>query len=142
MKWFEKCILELTHHNMFDSTEHRNRFQDLVSCYSTAPFFTKGLCKCMYLASWDEEHFEVMLSTLNEMVISGDKNVRQMAQNGQVLAVQSQGYDQEIYKLSASFLTNSEYTLPDFTTFDPDGAHLIRKAILAGKYIDDLQEDI
>jgi len=109
MKWFEKCILELTHHNMFDSTEHRNRFQDLVSCYSTAPFFTKGLCKCMYLASWDEEHFEIMLSTLNEMVISDDKNVRHMAQNGQVLAVQSQGYDQEIYKLSASFLTNSEY---------------------------------
>ena len=140
MQWFEKCLLELTHHNMFESTAHRNRFQDLISCYCNAPFFCKGLCKCMYLSSWDEEHFEIMLTTMNEMVINGEKNVRDMARQGMVMAAQSTGYDQEIYKLSASFLTNSEYTLPDLTVFDPDGALLIRKAILAGKYIDDLPE--
>ena len=50
MKWFEKCLLELTHHNMFESTEHRNRFLDLITCYYQAPFFTKGLCKLPFIS--------------------------------------------------------------------------------------------
>ena len=140
MKWFEKCLLELTHHNMFESTDHRNRFMDLVSCYYTAPFFTKGLCKCMYLSSWDDEHFMVMLSTLNDMVIDGARSLNMMAQQGEVIANQIDGYEAEVYKLSTSFLTNTEYTLPDFALMDPDGAYIIRKAIMAGKYIDDLPE--
>ncbi len=140
MEWYEKCVLELTHHNMFESSGHRDRFRDLTSCYYTAPFFTKGLCKCMYLSSWDDEHFGVMLATLNSLIIDGDKNVQGMAEQGGVLSTQLSGADAEIYKLSTAFLTGSEYEVPDFTQLDSEGAHIIRKAILAGKYIDDLPD--
>ena len=140
MRWFEKCLLELAHHNMFESTEHRGRFLDLISCYAQAPFFSKGLCKCMYLSSWDDEHFLIMLTTLNEMVIDGEKTLKGMAGQGSALAHQAEGYEAEIYKLSTAFLTNTEYTLPDLTIMDPDGAYIIRQAVLAGKYIDDLPD--
>ena len=140
MKWYEKCLLELTHHNMFESSGHRDRFLDLTSCYYSAPFLSKGLCKCMYQSSWDEEHFGVMLDTLNDLIIGGDKNVKSMTEQGSVLSQQLTGYDAEIYKLSTAFLADTEYPLPDFTTMDPDGAYIIRKALLAGRYIDDLPD--
>ena len=73
MNWNEKCLLELSHHNLFESTDHRQRFRDLIDCYFTAPFFTKGLCKCIYIASWDDEHFIEILAMLNDLTASGAK---------------------------------------------------------------------
>ncbi len=55
MNWYERCINELDRYNLFDNTAQRERFRDLISCYYEAPFFSKGLAKCMYLACWDEE---------------------------------------------------------------------------------------
>ena len=140
MKWFEKCLLELTHHGMFESTDHRSRFLDLTSCYFNAPFFTKGLAKCMYLSSWDDEHFIFMLSTLNDMILDGAKSVRNMAEQGLALADAAESGDREIFLLSAAFLLNTPYRTPDYTVLDPDVAYKIRKAIIAGKYIDDLPD--
>ena len=140
MKWYEKCILELTHHNMFESSQHRSRFLDLTSCYCDAPFFTKGLCKCMYLSSWDDEHFGVMLDTLNGIIIGQERTLKGMAEQGDVLSRQMSGTDAEIYKLSTSFLNGTPYQVPDFSTLDPDGAYIIRKALMAGQYIDDLPD--
>ena len=140
MKWFEKCLLELTHHNLFETTEHRSRFLDLTSCYYTAPFFTKGLCKCMYLSSGDEDHFDVMLDTMNGMIINGVKDLRMMTEEGRILSRQLQGTDGEIYKLATCFLSREPYELPDMDIMDPDIAYLIRRALLAGRCIDDLPD--
>ena len=38
--------------NMFQDSGHRTRFKELLDCYADFPFFTKGLCKCMYLAEY------------------------------------------------------------------------------------------
>ena len=69
MKWSEKCIMELTHRNLFENDDHRARFRDLLDCYCDAPFFSKGLCKCMYLSSWDQKQFTQILDVLNEMIL-------------------------------------------------------------------------
>lgn len=140
MQWYEKCILELTHHNLFENTEHRNRFRDLVSCYADAPFFTKGLCKCMYLSSWDDIHFMVMLDTVNAMVIDGDRSLKNMSGQGSALAHQLTGSDAEIYRLATAFTTNTDYSLPDFAAMESDAAYLIRRALLAAQYIDELPD--
>ena len=140
MFWNEKCLLELTHHNLFESTEHRNRFRELLDCYYEAPFFTKGICKCMYLASWDELHFMQILSILNEMMISDSAALQKMRENGEALSRQAEGYEENIYALSLSFLTNSYYELPDFSRIDPETAHIIRRSILAASFIDDLPD--
>lgn len=140
MNWNEKCVLELTHHNLFDSTDHRLRFIELLGCYYSASFFTKGLCKCMYLACWDEEHFMEILSMLNELTLNGSRNLKIMKDHGEVLSREAQGFDTELYNLSLSFLTDTYYKLPDFSRIDPDEAHLIRQALMASRLIDDLPD--
>ena len=140
MNWNEKCLLELTHHNMFETTDHRNRFRDLLNCYYTAPFFTKGLCKCLYLSAWDDEHFMQMLDILNHLTIEGARDLRSMSDNGEVMASRLSGTEAEVYALSNSFITGSNYTQPDFTLMDSEGAHIIRQALLASMYIDDLPD--
>lgn len=138
MNWNEKCLLELTHHNLFEDSSHRLRFRDLLNCYFTSPFFTKGLCKCMYLSSWDDEHFAVMLDVLNAMTLEGDKTLKTMKDEGEVMEKACTGYDVEILRLSNAFLNDRPYTMPDLGILDPEGAHIIRQAVLAGQYIDEL----
>ncbi len=142
MRWDEKCLLELTHHNMFESTEHRNRFREILNCYYTAPFFTKGLCKCMYLGTWDDVHYADLMSIINLITIEGTRSLKTMADEGDAMSEQLTGADAEIYKLSTSFITNRPYTLPDLTMIDPEGAHIIRQGLLASKYIDDLPDPV
>lgn len=141
MHWDEKCLLELTHHNMFESTDHRSRFHEILNCYYRAPFFSKGLCKCMYLATWDDNHYAEMLGMLNLLTIEGSKNLVPMAEEGAVMAEQSSGADSEIYKLSTSFINHEPYETPDLTLLDSDSAHIIRQALTASRLIDDLPDE-
>ena len=140
MNWNEKCLMELTHRNLFEDSDHRMRFRDLLNCYFKAPFFTKGLCKCMYLSSWDDEHFAVMLEILNQMTLEGDKNLRMMKDQGEVLELQLEGYEAEVFRLSNAFLNDRLYTPSDLGVMDPEGAHIIRQALRAVEYIDELPE--
>ena len=118
MRWSDKCMLELTHHNLFENDEHRSRFRDLLECYSEAPFFTKGLCKCMYLSAWDNEHFAVMLDILNAMTINRQNNLDDMKDQGEVLEAAAENGEledassAEIWKLSNAFLNNKPYDSP------------------------------
>lgn len=138
MNWNEKCFMELTQRNLFENSEHEKRFRDLLNCYYQAPFFSKGLCKCMYLSSWDDEHFVVMLDILNQMTLEGDKNLHQMKDQGEVLELQMEGSEAEIFKLSNALLNDTPYTLPEFDLMDPEGAYIIKRALLAAQYIDEL----
>ena len=67
MKWKDKCFDALDEAGMFENSGHRTRFKELTDCYCNYPFFTRGLCKCMYLSAWDEEHFCILLGTLADM---------------------------------------------------------------------------
>ena len=143
MRWSDKCMLELTHHNLFENDEHRSRFRDLLECYSEAPFFTKGLCKCMYLSAWDNEHFAVMLDILNAMTINRQNNLDDMkeleaaAENGELEDASSA----EIWKLSNAFLNNKPYdssSLHSLEIDDPDTAYLIKRALLTADVIDQI----
>ncbi len=140
MQWSEKCLLELTHHNMFENSEHRLRFRDLINCYYQAPFFTKGLCKCMYLACWDDEHFTIMLDMLNDLTINGSKNLRMMREQGFHMEQTATPEEKAIMNLSNSFISGSVFNVPDFDTMDPEVAHIIRRGMTASIYIDDLPD--
>lgn len=48
----DACLFALDKAKLFESSGHRTRFKELMDCYSQFPFFTKGLCKCMYLSAW------------------------------------------------------------------------------------------
>ena len=145
MKWSEKCIMELTHRNLFENDGHRARFRDLLDCYCDAPFFTKGLCKCMYLSAWDQTHFTQILDVLNEMVLERDNALNLMRDNGMVLeqTARSEGDSTTagILEVSKAFLNETPYDrthLSDLEVNDPETAYIIKRGLLASQCIDDL----
>lgn len=140
MNWNEKCMLDLTHHNLFEDNAHRIRFRDLLNCYYGAAFFTKGLCKCMYLSCWDEEHFAIMLEILNEMTLDGDKNLNMMKDQGEIMVQSSVGFENVVLRLSNAFLNDTFFEMPDLGVMNPEGAHIIRQAVKAAEYIEELPE--
>ena len=140
MIWTDKCLMELTHHNVFDSSQHRLRFRDLVFCYYDAPFFNKALCKCMYLASWDDSYFADMLVLLNDMTIEDQKDLTIMIDQYQIEALQEKGTAAQVYQLYYCFITETEYQHPDYTLIDAEEAHMIRQALITAQFIDDLPE--
>lgn len=141
MKWEERCLLELTHRNVFGDEAHRLRFRDLLTCYVDAPFFTKGLCKCMFLNASTERHFYLLLDTLNEITLEGARDLKLM-RDSLVYRMTTNDPDdiaeRAFIHLSIAFLDGEPYEMPDIAIIAPDGVHAMRNALLAASYIDEL----
>lgn len=134
------CMSALMEQKLFENTEHSGRFSELISCYSGYPFFNRGIAKCMYLSSWDMEHFLVILDILNDLTISRSQDLEPMKDNGKTLEEKAEGYDKYVMQLSACFLNDTEYTLPE----DPiaeEGLYIIQRALKAAKVIDQVFEE-
>ena len=130
-----RCLRELEIKGLFETPEHRSRFSELLNCYCNYPFFNKGLCKCMYLSSWDMEHFIVMLDILNDMTIGKNQNLQLMEDNGKVLENMSDGYDRYIFQLAGAFLTSQDFQMP-YVPIDKEGQHIIQRALEAAEVIE------
>ena len=145
MKWSEKCMMELTHRNLFENDDHRARFKDLLDCYCDAPFFTKGLSKCMYLSAWDQKQFTQILDVLNEMVIEQKNALSLMKDNGMVLEQKARDEGDtamaSILEASKDFINDVPYDrsrLSELEVLDPETAYIIKRGLLASQCIDDL----
>lgn len=138
MDWKEKCIFALDAEKMFEDSAHRMRFKELVDCYKNYPFFTRGLCKCIYMSAWDEEHFCVMLETLTELSLAREKDTTEMSHKGESLAEEQIGEEYYVFQLSASLLNDLPYHVPDDVTFSPENTYLIRRVLQAAEIIDSL----
>lgn len=138
MNWKEQWIVALDKENLFENSGHRTRFKELLDCYADYPFFTKGLCKCMYLSAWDEEHFCIMLSMLTEMSLEHEKNTDEMRTQGDVLIEEQPEEESYIYQLSNAFLDNTVFQLDDPQKVHPDILYIIQKALQASDIIDRL----
>lgn len=122
--------------NMFEDPGHRSRFKELLDCYADFPFFTKGLCKCMYLSAWDDEHFCIMLEILTDMSLGGDSTTREMRIKGEALAEEQPNAEYYVYQLSNAFLDGTAYELPEDADLPPEIRHIISRALQAGAFID------
>ena len=136
MGWKENCLAALDAAKLFENSGHRTRFKELMDCYSNYPFFTKGLCKCMYLSAWDDEHFAVMLETLMEMTLGNDKNTHEMREKGDLLAEEQKDAEYYVYELSNSFLDNKPFVMDSLGEVSPDIMYIICRAIHAAEIID------
>ena len=130
-----RCLRELEIKGLFETPEHRSLFSELLNCYCNYPFFNKGLCKCMYLSSWDMEHFIVMLDILNDMTIGKNQNLQLMKDNGKVLENMSDGYDRYIFQLAGAFLTSQDFQMPN-VPIAKEGQHIIQRALEAAEVIE------
>ncbi|MEH2952093.1 hypothetical protein VV089_03720 [Candidatus Merdisoma sp. JLR.KK011] len=136
MNWKDRCFLSLDEEKLFESSGHRTRFFELLDCYSDYPFFTKGLCKCMYLSAWDEEHFAIMLETLTAMSLGRETDTGDMRIQGETLAEVQPDAEYYVYQLSNAFLDHKDFTLPADAAIGPAQRHIIDQALKASKIID------
>lgn len=141
MSWNENCLKALSKAGLFENDGHESRFNELIYCFSDKPFFTKGLCKCMYLSAWDEEHFAILLEMLSFMSLGKDKDTREMSVVGDSLA-EEQGNDESyIYRLSISYLENTEFFLDESVKLSERTAYVISRAQQAAAIIDQIAEE-
>ncbi len=136
MNWKDRCFLSLDEERLFESSGHRTRFFELLDCYGDYPFFTKGLCKCMYLSAWDEEHFAIMLETLTAMSLGRETDTGDMRIQGETLAEVQPDAEYYVYQLSNAFLDHKDFTLPADAAIGPAQRHIIDQALKASKIID------
>ncbi len=122
--------------NLFQDSGHRTRFKELLDCYADFPFFTKGLCKCMYLSAWDDEHFCILLEILTDMSLGRETNTREMRVKGEALAEEQQNAEYYVYQLSNAFLDNTPYHLPEGAEIPPEIRYIISCALQAAELID------
>ena len=138
MSFISECITSLDEEGLFDSSGHKTRFKELLDCYSGYPFFSKGLCKCMYLSAWDEAHFCVILEMLSIMSLGHDKDTEEMRDNGEVLVSEQTTDEYYVYMLSNAFLDNTAYRLPDNAEIRESTRHIIFQALRAAEVIDSI----
>lgn len=136
MEWNERCEIALEKENMFHSPEHRTRFRELLDCYSGYAFFSKGLCKCMYLSAWDEEHFAVILEILNDMALSRERDTDDMEVQGGQLADEYDDGEAAMYRLSGAFLAGIPFPEEKYRNLPENYRELIRMGLKAAKIID------
>ena len=134
--WKEEFLSALDAAKLFENSGHRTRFKDLMDCYAGYPFFTKGLCKCIYLAAWDEEHFAIMLETLTDMTLGKERDTDEMLIKGDSLAEEQADEEQYVYQLSIAFLEEKPFHLDEQVTLSEPYQHIIDQAQKAAAVID------
>lgn len=136
MDWKMGYWVMLDYHKLFENYGHRRRFIELMDCFGDQPFFTKGLCKCMYLSAWDEEHFAIMLETLTAMSLGQEEDTSDMRRQGDILAEQITGPEYYVFQLSNAFLDNKPFALSPKSVLDDGTRHIIEQALKAAEVID------
>jgi hypothetical protein len=139
MAWKDRCFQALDEAKLFENSAHRTRFRELLDCYADYPFFTPGVCKCMYLSGWDEEHFCIMLETLTELALGRETDTNEMRIKGDAFLEEMPSAEYYVYKLSNAFLDDEPFQL-DVPEEDlpPDILYIIRRALLAAAIIDSI----
>ena len=139
MGFKELCIQALDERRLFEDSGHRTRFKELMDCYSDYPFFNKGLCKCMYLSAWDEEHFAVMLGILTELALGRERNTEEMRRQGEELAMKHMDGDSCMYQMSNAFLDGEVFQLPEDTQLPSEFVYIMKKAQNAADVIEGIE---
>lgn len=141
MKFKEKCMQELDEGGLFEDSGHRTRFKELLDCYGDYPFFSKGLCKCMYLSAWDEEHFAMMLGILTELTLGKEKDTMEMRLQGEqmareYMAEEKIGGDTYVLQMSNAFLDNREFHMTEGVKIEPEYEYILRRGLAAAERIE------
>ncbi len=134
----EQYLSALDEKGLFVSSGHKTRFKELVDCYGAYPFFTKGLCKCMYLSAWDEEHFAMILEILSDLAIGRERDTQEMRLQGDVLAGQQKGGEYYLFQLSNAFLDGEQFVLKGDEDISEQIRYIIRQALKAEQVIDSI----
>lgn len=68
MDWRYYCVDEIAKHRCFSSAMHKKRFIEMFEMVENEPFFTKEICKCLFLAAWDRKYTNEMEGILQQLI--------------------------------------------------------------------------
>lgn len=142
MNWKDRFLSALDTAGLFENSGHRTRFKELMDCYSGYPFFTKGLCKCIFMSAWDEEHFNVMLETLTDMSLGRERDADEMLIKGDALAEEQKDDEYYVYMLSIAFLADKPFHLDKSARLSPEKQYIISRSLEASDVIDRVDAEI
>ena len=78
MDWKNKVVDALIKGDCFFSTFQKMRFIQLFNELKDEPFFSKGFCKCVFLASCDQEHTDFFKKVVDKLISMDAKNTDYM----------------------------------------------------------------
>lgn len=110
MDWRDYCVEEIAKHRCFVSAMHKKRFIELFDMVQNEPFFTKEICKCLFLAAWDRKYTNELKEILQGFIDENAMEARGL--NGKKIFRSVTQNEKEIIKLAQEFLNNPGKT-PD-----------------------------
>ncbi|MGI6006521.1 MAG: hypothetical protein ACOX8E_03400 [Ruminococcus sp.] len=112
MDWKNKVVDALIEGDCFISTFQKMRFIQLFNRLKDEPFFTKAFCKCVFLASCDQEHTDFLTSVADKLIEKKAVNTDYMLKLSDEHMKTLKSNEKILFKLSDSFLRNPDST-PD-----------------------------
>jgi len=110
VKWLDKCESALIDSRIFLSHQHITRFQDAFKLIKNQPFINKGLVKCLFLSAWDQEHFNVFMDVIHQLIQNNDTNLDGMIEIGQDYVQRSKASEKLFYAMAVEFLLHPDQT--------------------------------
>lgn len=110
MKWLDKCESALIDSHIFLSHQHISRFHEAFKLIKNQPFITKGLVKCLFLSSWDQEHFNIFMDAVYQLIHNNETNLDRMLEIGQGYVERSKASEKIFYNLAMEFLLHPGQT--------------------------------
>lgn len=110
MNWLDKCESTLTSAHIFLSHSHLARFASAFHTLKQQPFVSKGLCKCAFLSAWDQQHFDIFMDMVEQMIANNETNLDRMILAGEEHIRNAKSNEKILYSLSQEFLLHPDST--------------------------------
>lgn len=100
----EQVTYILRSRKLFMSGLHYEQFNMLLDRVKDEPFFCKELCKCAFLASWDQEHALLFARMMSELCDRKETDLSYMLAEGKKTVESLPHSEKALFKLSCDFL--------------------------------------
>ena len=114
MDWKNKVIDALIEGDCFFSTFQKMRFIQLFNKLKDEACCTKGFCKCVCLASCDQEHTDFLSKAADKLIEMGARDTDYMLKLSDEHIASLKANEKILFELSDSFLRYPD-TTPDET---------------------------
>lgn len=137
----EQVTQTLRRHQLFLSGLHYEQFNMLLDRVRDEPFFCKELCKCAFLASWDQAHAIAFAQTMTELCDGKAKDLAPMLQKNREAMASLSNSEKALLQLSCDFVEYPGQTPDEALLLKLPGAwiSIVDNALEASRLIDELE---
>ena len=104
MSLADKVVYELRTRHLFLSSMHYEHFMMLIDRVKDEPFFCRELCKCAFLAAWDQNHAIIFDQTMTELCNRKATSLQPMLEKGEALLPKLPHSEKALFQMSCDFI--------------------------------------